>query len=125
VGRGLAAIATNDDIVREHAIDAGFEEVDGYLHASLRDDASDQPEHLKADAMLAGELGSMRSTSNRCRWWAGQACALRIRPASIRVSIRYSTRSDRLPAAFVCCEADLPITISTSCTAPSSSIGIA
>jgi hypothetical protein len=57
VGRGLAAIATNDDIVREHAIDAGFEEVDGYLHASLRDDASEQPEHLKADAMLAGELG--------------------------------------------------------------------
>ena len=32
---GLAAIATIDEIVREHAIDAGFEWVDGYLHAPL------------------------------------------------------------------------------------------
>ena len=54
---GLAAIAKIDDIVREHDIDAGFEWVDGYLHAPLGDDASDQPEHLKADAKLAGELG--------------------------------------------------------------------
>jgi glycine/D-amino acid oxidase-like deaminating enzyme/nitrite reductase/ring-hydroxylating ferredoxin subunit len=54
---GLAAIAKIDDIVREHDIDAGFEWVDGYLHPPLGDDASDQPEHLKADARLAGELG--------------------------------------------------------------------
>ena len=54
---GLAAIATIDDIVREHDIDAGFEWVDGYLHAPLGEDSGDQPEHLKADAQLAGELG--------------------------------------------------------------------
>jgi glycine/D-amino acid oxidase-like deaminating enzyme/nitrite reductase/ring-hydroxylating ferredoxin subunit len=54
---GLAAIAQIDDIVREHAIDAGFEWVDGYLHVPLGDDGSDQAEHLKADAKLAGELG--------------------------------------------------------------------
>ena len=39
------------------AIDAGFEWVDGYLHAPLGDDASEQLEHLEADATLAGELG--------------------------------------------------------------------
>ena len=33
---GLAAIATVDGAVREHAIDAGFEWVDGYLHAADR-----------------------------------------------------------------------------------------
>jgi glycine/D-amino acid oxidase-like deaminating enzyme len=51
---GIAAIATIDDIVREHAIDAGFEWVDGYLHAPVGD-AADEKEHLKADAALAGE----------------------------------------------------------------------
>jgi glycine/D-amino acid oxidase-like deaminating enzyme/nitrite reductase/ring-hydroxylating ferredoxin subunit len=54
---GRAAIATIDDIVREHAIEASFEWVDGYLHAPLGDDASEQAEQLKADATLAGELG--------------------------------------------------------------------
>jgi len=54
---GLAAIAQIDDIVREHDIDAGFEWVDGYLHAPLGGDASDQPEQLQADATLADELG--------------------------------------------------------------------
>ncbi len=54
---GLAAIATIDDIVREHAIDAGFEWVDGYLHAPLGDDAADQPKLLEAEASLANELG--------------------------------------------------------------------
>jgi glycine/D-amino acid oxidase-like deaminating enzyme/nitrite reductase/ring-hydroxylating ferredoxin subunit len=54
---GLAAIAQIDDIVREHAIEAGFEWVDGYLHAPFGDEAGDQREHLKADAKLAGELG--------------------------------------------------------------------
>jgi glycine/D-amino acid oxidase-like deaminating enzyme/nitrite reductase/ring-hydroxylating ferredoxin subunit len=54
---GLAAIAQIDDIVRDHAIDAGFEWVDGYLHAPLGDGGGDPSEHLKADAELAGELG--------------------------------------------------------------------
>ena len=53
---GLAAIATIDRIVREHAIDAGFAWVDGYLHAPLGADA-DETERLEADATLAGELG--------------------------------------------------------------------
>ena len=54
---GLAAIAQIDEVVREHDIDAGFEWVDGYLHAPLGEDTSDQPKHLKSDAQLAGELG--------------------------------------------------------------------
>ena len=54
---GLAAIATIDDIIRANHIDAGFEWVDGYLHAPLGEDSRDQSEHLKADAQLAGELG--------------------------------------------------------------------
>lgn len=54
---GLAAIATIDGIVREHAIDASFEWVDGYLHAPLGEEASDQPEQLQAEAKLASELG--------------------------------------------------------------------
>src|SRR6185436_3450701 len=49
---GLAAIAKIDDVVREHDIDAGFEWVDGYLHAPLGEDTSDQSEHLKSDAQL-------------------------------------------------------------------------
>jgi glycine/D-amino acid oxidase-like deaminating enzyme len=54
---GLAAIATIDDIVGDHGIDAGFEWVDGYLHAPLNDDASDRPENFETEAKLAGELG--------------------------------------------------------------------
>ena len=54
---GLAAIAKIDDIVREHTIEADFDWVDGYLHAPLADDGSDQAESLKADAKLAGDLG--------------------------------------------------------------------
>ena len=54
---GLAAIAKLDDIVREHAIEADFDWVDGYLHAPLGDDGSDQAKSLRADATLAGELG--------------------------------------------------------------------
>ena len=54
---GLAAIATIDEIVREHDIDAGFEWVDGYLHAPLKGDQREQRERLEADARLAGELG--------------------------------------------------------------------
>ena len=90
---GLAAIATIDDIVREHAIDAGFEWVDGYLHAPLGDDATDQSERPEGrrDSWRAS-WASMRSTSNRCRWWAGQASGLRIRPASIRAGISRAWR---------------------------------
>lgn len=54
---GLAAIATIDDIVREHDIDAGFEWVDGYFHAPLGEDTTDASQDLQADATLAGELG--------------------------------------------------------------------
>ena len=54
---GLAAIATIDDIVRTHAIDAEFEWVDGYLHAPSGEDPGEHAEHLKTDAQLAGELG--------------------------------------------------------------------
>jgi glycine/D-amino acid oxidase-like deaminating enzyme/nitrite reductase/ring-hydroxylating ferredoxin subunit len=54
---GLAAIATIDEVVREHAIDAGFEWVDGYLHAPLNDETSQEPERLQEDATLARDLG--------------------------------------------------------------------
>jgi glycine/D-amino acid oxidase-like deaminating enzyme/nitrite reductase/ring-hydroxylating ferredoxin subunit len=54
---GLTAIATIDEVVREHAIDAGFEWVDGYLHAPLKDDAGEEPGRLREDAALAREMG--------------------------------------------------------------------
>lgn len=53
---GLAAIATIDEIVREEAIEAEFEWVDGYLHAPLAGAGGD-PSTLQADAALATELG--------------------------------------------------------------------
>lgn len=52
---GLAAIATIDDIVREHSIDAGLDWVDGFLHAPL--DGPQDAKQLRADADLARELG--------------------------------------------------------------------
>jgi glycine/D-amino acid oxidase-like deaminating enzyme len=54
---GLAAIAKIDEIVGEHEIDAGFEWVDGYLHAAVDEGGADQPKQLKSEAQLAGELG--------------------------------------------------------------------
>ena len=54
---GLAAIATIDQVVREQAIDAAFEWVDGYLHGPLKHDSAQEAERLKDDATLAGELG--------------------------------------------------------------------
>jgi glycine/D-amino acid oxidase-like deaminating enzyme len=54
---GLAAIAAIDEIIREHSIDAEFAWVDGYLHAPIADNASDETQNLRADATLAGELG--------------------------------------------------------------------
>jgi glycine/D-amino acid oxidase-like deaminating enzyme/nitrite reductase/ring-hydroxylating ferredoxin subunit len=53
---GLAAIATIDEVVREHAIDAAFEWVDGYLHLPP-DDTDRNSERLKSDAALANDLG--------------------------------------------------------------------
>jgi glycine/D-amino acid oxidase-like deaminating enzyme/nitrite reductase/ring-hydroxylating ferredoxin subunit len=53
---GLAAIATIDDVVREHAIDAGFSRVDGFLHAPP-DGETKEAERLQEDARLAGDLG--------------------------------------------------------------------
>lgn len=54
---GLAATNTIDEIVREHAIDAGFEWVDGYLHAALTGDPEHEADRLKEDAVLAWDLG--------------------------------------------------------------------
>ena len=54
---GLAAIATIDEVVREHCIDAGFEWVDGYLHAPLNDETRQEGERLQEDARLARDLG--------------------------------------------------------------------
>ena len=54
---GLAAIATIDGVVREHAIDANFEWVDGYLHAPPKNDDSEEPKRLEEDATLAREMG--------------------------------------------------------------------
>lgn len=54
---GLAAIATVDEIVRAHSIDAGFEWIDGYLHASLDQQASDAAAGMREEARLACDLG--------------------------------------------------------------------
>jgi glycine/D-amino acid oxidase-like deaminating enzyme/nitrite reductase/ring-hydroxylating ferredoxin subunit len=54
---GLAAIAHIDRVVREHAIDANFDWVDGYLHAPLGNDQTASVEGLEADAAIARELG--------------------------------------------------------------------
>jgi glycine/D-amino acid oxidase-like deaminating enzyme/nitrite reductase/ring-hydroxylating ferredoxin subunit len=54
---GSAAILTIDGIVREQAIDAGFELVEGYLHTPVNDETNREVERLKADAALAGDLG--------------------------------------------------------------------
>ncbi len=54
---GLAAIATIDDVVREQKIDAGFEWLDGYLHAPLNEATSQEAERLQEDATIARDLG--------------------------------------------------------------------
>ena len=66
---GLAAIATIDDIVREHDIDARFDWVDGYLHARstattrvMNQNGSRPTRHWRLS------WASMRSTSNGLRW---------------------------------------------------------
>src|SRR4030095_8558064 len=54
---GLAAIGTIDGVVREHAIDAGLEWVDGHLAAPVDNDKSEEPQRLEEDAHLAREMG--------------------------------------------------------------------
>jgi len=54
---GLAAIATIDQVVREHAIDADFAWVDGYLHAPLNDEKTRETDGLEEEAALARDLG--------------------------------------------------------------------
>src|SRR4029079_9995948 len=44
---GLAGLATIDAIVREHAIAAGLEWVDGYLHAPVKGETGDEPARLQ------------------------------------------------------------------------------
>ena len=53
---GLAAIATIDEVIREQGIEAGFEWVDGYLHAPLKNDDGKEPE-VEEDVKLAREMG--------------------------------------------------------------------
>jgi len=54
----LAAIATIDELFREHASDARFEWVDGYLHSPVTGDkVGPENESLKEDAILAADLG--------------------------------------------------------------------
>lgn len=54
---GLAAIATIEQIVREHDVDAGFAWVDGFLHAPLTDQGTEDVAGLEEDARLAREQG--------------------------------------------------------------------
>ena len=54
---GLAALATVDEVVREHGIDAHFAWVDGFLHLPADADGSDAAERLRTDAALASESG--------------------------------------------------------------------
>lgn len=65
---GLAAIATIDAIVGEHDIDAGFEWVDGCLHAPRGAGATDGSEDLAAEATLGSARPSARTWDAR---WAG------------------------------------------------------
>jgi len=51
---GLAAIATVDEIIREHEIDAGFKRVDGSLHAPLKD-ATPEERALQAGGRGRGQ----------------------------------------------------------------------
>lgn len=53
---GLAAISHIDQVVREHGIDAGFEWIDGYLHAPITA-ADDERRALGDEARLAADLG--------------------------------------------------------------------
>lgn len=54
---GLAAIAAIDGIVREHAIDAAFAWVDGYLHVPAAGHTDEEVEFLRGEAAIARDLG--------------------------------------------------------------------
>lgn len=54
---GLAAIAEIETICRDEHIDCAFERVDGYLHAPNSGDDTKQRDKLRADAVVAEELG--------------------------------------------------------------------
>jgi glycine/D-amino acid oxidase-like deaminating enzyme/nitrite reductase/ring-hydroxylating ferredoxin subunit len=54
---GLSAMALIDDTVREDGVDAGFEWVDGYLHAPTAAKAAADEKALEDEANLATELG--------------------------------------------------------------------
>ena len=54
---GLAAIAEIESIGRDEQIDCGFERVEGYLHVPIHLDESKEPDELRTEVTLAGELG--------------------------------------------------------------------
>ena len=54
---GLAAIATIDEVIRDHGLDVGFEWIDGFLHAPLDEYTSQESARLSEDATLAHGLG--------------------------------------------------------------------
>ena len=54
---GLAAITEIDRLVREYELDAGFDWVDGYLHAPIDGGSASDIRALKLDAELADRFG--------------------------------------------------------------------
>jgi glycine/D-amino acid oxidase-like deaminating enzyme/nitrite reductase/ring-hydroxylating ferredoxin subunit len=85
---GLASIAAIDDIIREHAIEARFEWVDGYLHAPLDDETTQHPAQLEADARLADELGF-------------DAEYLAVTPLTGRPGVRFSDQARMHPRRYL------------------------
>ena len=83
---GLAAIATIDDVVRDHAIDAGFGWVDGYLHAPLIDEATHEVEPS------AGGCAARERSGIRCGIRRGRATRQRA-GHPVRGSGTHSTRA--------------------------------
>ena len=82
---GRAAIATIDEVV-EHAIDAGFDWVDGYLHAPVNDETKQEAERLQEDARLACELGFDAEYVEMVPHFDLPGIASRIRPGFTRAS---------------------------------------
>ena len=98
---GLAAIATIDETVREHDI-AGFEWVDGYLHAPFQDGTRAPSSAFKKMPPSLASSGSIASSWSRFRLLSGQAFVLRTRrvysrgpiwPVSPRLSWRWAAAS--------------------------------
>ena len=84
---GLAAIAKIDEVIREHTIDAGFEWVDGYLHAPLDDDAGETRRMVSRRRRGSRESSvSTRSTSRPRHSSTGPVSVLPIRPAFTRAA---------------------------------------